>query len=632
MAELAMTTGRRTIKNGDKFNHLFPKPRKTDPILLKDGNTDQTVKLMAKISNDHKSETSRIAPYLKGRTTEETAVNIWNFLHDYIQYEEDKSGVEQLRSPARLWADRKGDCDCMSIFASSVLKNLNIKHRYRVTKYSGLGDWQHVYIIIPTANGKYYTIDGVIGAANTEKSFYKNKDYNDMDGLPIQFLDGLNGISGADEVKEFLNKFKARLLDDPQGIETVIHPNDALLFVDHLLKNYNDTHSRINALQEVIELEKQIPGLTLFQTIALYYDGKASIEDIYNNCYYVQTGKRKFRNKNKGIGALDGGCGKNVAAQGLMLPVRNAFLVLVRLNFMNMASALAPAFFPRPLKPGETNPNIKHYWHSSNDAPWNDKSATIDHTPWINEWNKIGFTYAKRANMLRALYGSKYGTSEGYSCSNTDSDDWKTSLLWLWRKRFGGNWIDLKRAIIKGAEKNVLKGVKHLTGYSFYAYIDDWSRVPKAPNTSPLQGIGSFELDDKEQLGELGFVVTTAMVTAAAVAIKYLFPIIKDAIKKNTGMSDECSDLVAYYAVNLEIPTGDDKDKIIACGKETGEDYIKQLKENKNGDGGGGNNNNNNNNNGSSGITEWIKQNPLPSAAIGLGTGLLIFLGIRKAR
>ena len=64
------------------------------------------------------------------------------------QYKLDKKGLEQLRRPARTWADRKSgvDCDCMSIFASSILTNLQIPHKFRITKYSQ-DSWQHVYVI-----------------------------------------------------------------------------------------------------------------------------------------------------------------------------------------------------------------------------------------------------------------------------------------------------------------------------------------------------------------------------------------------------------------------------------------------------------------------------------------------------
>lgn len=70
-------------------------------------------------------------------------------LHDYltknIRYHEDKAGIEQIKLPRKLWADKKGDCEDFTIITSAVLCVWNIPHTVRMADY-GKG-WQHIYVV-----------------------------------------------------------------------------------------------------------------------------------------------------------------------------------------------------------------------------------------------------------------------------------------------------------------------------------------------------------------------------------------------------------------------------------------------------------------------------------------------------
>ena len=55
----------------------------------------------------YKSDTAKLAPILKGKSLEETLRNNWNFVYNHIQYKLDTPGIEELRRPARTWAERK---------------------------------------------------------------------------------------------------------------------------------------------------------------------------------------------------------------------------------------------------------------------------------------------------------------------------------------------------------------------------------------------------------------------------------------------------------------------------------------------------------------------------------------------
>jgi len=203
----------RNIKNGYEFNHLFPSAKENTVILKRDGTVRNTVSFMDKIVNETLGDTAKLAPMLKGKNIAETCENIWNFIYNHIQYKLDDDGVEQLRKPSRSWHDRTTgvDCDCMSIFTSSVLSNLGIKHKFRITKYSA--GWQHVYVIVPLPNDsrKYYVIDCVLNRFNYEKPYTDNFDYTmtptTLSGIPITMLGALETqtVSLHDEIKNVLN-------------------------------------------------------------------------------------------------------------------------------------------------------------------------------------------------------------------------------------------------------------------------------------------------------------------------------------------------------------------------------------------------------------------------------------------
>lgn len=168
----------RPLRNGEKFNHLFPSPVKTDNIVMSDGNVEDTVRIMLSMVDKYKDETKAFAKFIKGKSTYDTAKRLWAFMYHHIQYKPDKEGVEQLRTPARVWADRNEgvDCDCYSNFIASTLANLDIPFSFRITKYGGKSYFQHVYVVIPQKKGEIL-IDVVLDKFNEEKPYSDHKDF-----------------------------------------------------------------------------------------------------------------------------------------------------------------------------------------------------------------------------------------------------------------------------------------------------------------------------------------------------------------------------------------------------------------------------------------------------------------------
>jgi transglutaminase superfamily protein len=210
---------KRRIKNGDEFNHLIEKP-KNQKIKLKKGDTFYSVAMMKVWVETFYKQVAKLSQILKGQTVKETCDKIHYFLYYDIQYQAD--GITQnLRSPANSWFNRREGIDCKSysIFASSVLMNLGIRHYIRQIKQPHFNPRQytHVYVVVPTdqESGKldkgHCIIDGTI-ASNKEPNYTDKKDVFMNQKLPHIGLNcpsprkGLKGTSSRTKKKTTTTK------------------------------------------------------------------------------------------------------------------------------------------------------------------------------------------------------------------------------------------------------------------------------------------------------------------------------------------------------------------------------------------------------------------------------------------
>ncbi|MBD0403205.1 cell envelope integrity protein TolA [Flammeovirga sp. EKP202] len=207
---------KRRIQSGNEYDYLFPSPERSDPILHKNGSTFDTIGFMKQIVEKTKGDTLKFSKWIKKSDIQSTLHALFDFMYNHIQYQQDDPGEEQLRRPARSWSDRKTgvDCDCYSIFISSVLSNLGIPHTFRKTKYYHRSYFQHIYVVVPKFAGanmndrkQYWTIDPVMDRFDDEKIYtgkhdltvLKSKGMNGtglsgVDGLLIRYMNGLNGF------------------------------------------------------------------------------------------------------------------------------------------------------------------------------------------------------------------------------------------------------------------------------------------------------------------------------------------------------------------------------------------------------------------------------------------------------
>ena len=187
---------KRHISSGREYDYLFPSAMNKDKTILENATLEDTIVFIHKVVGRTLSHTEKIARTLAAPAVQETCRNIWFFVYGNVAYKKDADGLEQIRSPRRTWRDRKTgvDCDCYSTFISSILTNLKIPHKLRITKYRQ-DHFQHIYPIVPD-DGRMIILDCVTDQFDYEVPYSEKKDI-DMD---LQYLDGLHGSRGDDLV------------------------------------------------------------------------------------------------------------------------------------------------------------------------------------------------------------------------------------------------------------------------------------------------------------------------------------------------------------------------------------------------------------------------------------------------
>lgn len=198
------STTSRLVMPGTEYNYLFPKPLNRDDTIKSSADVSDTVAFIQETIPKTLSDTRRLVEEVLWNDDLKTFCSkAWHFVYHHIPYKRDKDGVEQVRRPARAWADRlKGgvDCDCYTVFLGSCLFNAGIKFHLRICKYPKVPPetpyWQHIYIVVPknqntgysmNRRDDYIVLDCVKDRFNSEEPYIEFKDF------PMR-LDYLNGL------------------------------------------------------------------------------------------------------------------------------------------------------------------------------------------------------------------------------------------------------------------------------------------------------------------------------------------------------------------------------------------------------------------------------------------------------
>ncbi len=105
---------------------------------------------------------------------------IFDFVDQNIEYVLDPFGKQWIRTPARLWADRQGDCKSFAIFICSVLRCLGIPHSFRFACYDGNKEPTHVYAVAYDEEGNEIIVDPVYRNKEGVALFNQESEYNNI--------------------------------------------------------------------------------------------------------------------------------------------------------------------------------------------------------------------------------------------------------------------------------------------------------------------------------------------------------------------------------------------------------------------------------------------------------------------
>lgn len=93
-------------------------------------------------------QVERLAAHLKDPDKLQSAFNIWHWLHTNVKYDYDTPGQEEIRTPARTWADRERgvDCDCLAVFTACLLINMGYTPAFEIVAFNDSPTYSHIYV------------------------------------------------------------------------------------------------------------------------------------------------------------------------------------------------------------------------------------------------------------------------------------------------------------------------------------------------------------------------------------------------------------------------------------------------------------------------------------------------------
>lgn len=258
-------------------------------LLSNNGNIPHTIDNIWRIAQENSYQVKQLAKKLQAETIKLTCKNIWEFVRYNIKYENDSQNdeLEILRTPARTWAEKKGDCDCFTILISSILINLNIEHCYRIAAYDSFGEFIHIYPIAYDELGNEIIIDCVpeIPNFNFEQEYLEKKDYC----MKTYELGKYKKHLGNASSKQVISDLFGAELDLSQSVNAqnfaVGVTKAMILKIEETLKSYPNYSQNTQAMLELSNVEKLKSTfddiVMLTKILKEYSQSDSMLKDVY---------------------------------------------------------------------------------------------------------------------------------------------------------------------------------------------------------------------------------------------------------------------------------------------------------------------------------------------------------------
>ena len=125
------------------------------------GTTADIMQAIVDCYNSDYAQVEDLAENMPGSDVKSVCKSIFDFVDQNIRYKMDPFQKQWIRTPARLWSDREGDCKSFAIFICSCLRCRGISHLFRFACYEGNEEPTHVYAVALDEAGNEVIIDPV---------------------------------------------------------------------------------------------------------------------------------------------------------------------------------------------------------------------------------------------------------------------------------------------------------------------------------------------------------------------------------------------------------------------------------------------------------------------------------------
>lgn len=134
----------------------------------------------------------------------ERAEAIYNFIITNIQYRKDAPGTEEIRTPARTWADRYTgvDCEDYTIFSAAVGANLGMNVEAEIVDFGN--GWAHIYPVL-NVDGLSIPFDPTPYPDGSQVPFGERPPMI-VKTMKVKLLEGIDGIEAVNPIRQLQQK------------------------------------------------------------------------------------------------------------------------------------------------------------------------------------------------------------------------------------------------------------------------------------------------------------------------------------------------------------------------------------------------------------------------------------------
>lgn len=177
-----------TYERLSDYSHLIDNADHTDQ-LTGYGFDKATIDTLIDTCQRYYKQVAKLAAHLKADTPAQSAFNVWHWLHTNIKYNYDADGKEEIRTPARSWADRQSgvDCDCLSVFTACLLINMGYAPKFEIVAFANKPQYSHIFV-----NLDGMAIDRVLPTFNRRPSLITKTLFMD---IPVYRLSGVEDVA-----------------------------------------------------------------------------------------------------------------------------------------------------------------------------------------------------------------------------------------------------------------------------------------------------------------------------------------------------------------------------------------------------------------------------------------------------